>query len=65
MSSASSAKANAAQQVLEPRVGQQRVKGRPHEDPWAEALCIGLFQPGHYLILVVQTYVDQGNLAGV
>ena len=58
-------KANAAKQILEPRVGAQRVKAGPHEDPRVKALRIGFFEPGHGLILVVQTYVDQGNLGSI
>ena len=63
--SGSSTKANAAQQVLEPRVGPQRVESRPQEDPRVKALRIGFFQPGHCLILLVQTYIDQGNLGSI
>ena len=57
--------ANAAQQVLEPRVGPQRVEGWPPEDRRVKALRIGLFEPGHCLILLVQTYIDQGNLGSI
>src|SRR5216684_2229783 len=30
-----------------------------------KALGIGLFQPGHCLILLVQTHIDQGNLGSI
>ena len=57
--------ANAAQQILEPWIGAQRIKAGPHEDPRAKPLRIGFFEPSHCLILLVQTYVDHGNLGSI
>ena len=53
------------QEVLEPRVGAQRVEGRPHEDPGTKAFLKRLFKPGYCLILLVQPYVDQSNLRSI
>jgi len=61
----STIQANAVQQVLEPRVGAQRVKGRPHEDPRAKTFLKRFFKPGHCLILLVQPNVDQSNLRSI
>ena len=61
----SPAQANAVQQVLEPRVGTQRVEAGTHEYARVKALRIGLFEPGHGLILVAQSYIDQCNLRSV
>ena len=58
-------KANAAQQVLESRVGPQSVEGQPAEHPRIEALRVSLFQPGHRLILLVKTHIDQGDLGSI
>jgi hypothetical protein len=37
----SSTKANAAQQILEPRVGAQRIEARPYEDRRVKSLSVG------------------------
>jgi hypothetical protein len=57
--------AYAADKVLEPRVGAQRVEGGPQEDRRVKALLVGFFQPGHCLILFVQTYIHQSNLGSI
>lgn len=57
--------ANASHEILEPRIGAQRIKAGPHEDLRVKALRIGLFEPGHRLLLLVQTYEDQGNHCGI
>jgi hypothetical protein len=57
--------AHAVKQVLEPGIGAQRIKAGPHEDPRAKVLRIRLFEPGHCLILLVQTHVDHGNLGSI
>jgi len=51
--------------VLESRIGTQRVEGRPHEDRGIKVLRISLFQPLHCLILLAETYIDQGNLGSI
>jgi len=61
----SPAQANALKQVVESWIGAQRVKAWPHEDPRAKALGISFFEPGHCLILIVQSYVDHGDLRSV
>ena len=47
-------KADASEQVTEPRVSAQRVEGRPQENQRTKALLVGLFEPNHGLVLIVQ-----------
>jgi len=57
--------ANAAQQILEPRVGAQWVEAGAHENARVKALRISFFEPGHGLILVAQSYIDHGYLGSI
>src|SRR5271163_437769 len=50
----SPAQADTMEQVLKPWIGPQRIEARPHAYLGIEALRIGVFQPGHGLIFVVQ-----------
>ena len=53
-----SEKANAAHEILEPRVGPQRIENRMQQDRSFEARIIGLVQPHHRLVPIAQSNID-------
>ena len=55
----SSWEADPAQQILESSVGPERIKGRAQQDGRVESRVKGLVQPGHCLISVPKSDVDQ------
>jgi hypothetical protein len=58
----SSREPDAAQKILKPRVGPERIKGRSQQDGWIESRLIGLVQPDHRLVVVAESHIDQGNI---
>ena len=58
-------KPDAMEQVLESRVGAQRIEAWPQQDGWVKSLLISLFEQRHRFVLFAQTYIDQGNLGGI
>jgi hypothetical protein len=61
----SSDETDAMEQVLEPGVRPERIEGGPPQDGRVKTFHIGLFEPNHRLIFVVQTHVDQGDLGSI
>src|SRR5438067_13197178 len=53
---------NAAQEILKPSVGSERIEGRPQQDGGGEPRVIGLIQPDHRLVVVAQADIGQGDI---
>ena len=60
----SPAKADARQQLLEPRIRPHGIPCRAQQDGRVEAGLVGLGQPGHRLVVIPEAHVDEGD-AGV
>src|SRR6266496_2531967 len=58
----SSGEPDAAQKILKPSIGPERIEGGPQEDGGVESRLIGLVQPDHRLIVVAESHIDQGNI---
>src|ERR1700722_18758586 len=54
--------ADTVQKVLESSVGPQRIKGRPQQNGRVESRLIALVQPDHCLVLIAETYIDEGDV---
>jgi hypothetical protein len=61
----SSTEPHTAFEILESRIGAERIETRPQEDAGVESLVIALFEPRHGLIVVTERRVDDGNLRGI
>jgi len=58
-------KANAAQKVLEARVGAEGIEARPEQDAGVKSLFEAFFEPSHGLICISERCVDHGNLRSI
>ena len=55
-------KANAAQKVLEARVGAEGIEAGPEQDAWVKSLFEAFFEPIHGLICISQRCIDHCDL---
>src|ERR1700687_4758996 len=58
-------KANAAQKVLEARVGAEGIEARPEQDAWVKSFFETFFEPIHSLFRISERCVDHGNLRSI
>ena len=54
-------KANAAQKVLEARVGAEGIEARPKQDAVVKSLFEAFFEPIHGLIRISKRCIDHGD----
>jgi hypothetical protein len=51
------AETDAAQKLLEPRIGAEGIEARPQEDTRIKSFFIAFFEPSHRLILIAQSCI--------